>query len=321
MPQTPATGRDLHVDVPLSNVLVDRRPEGFIADALLPVTPVNKQSDLYYKFFHGLNRRFRDNLTLRAPGTRPKKIHMSVSSDTYYAKNYALTTDWTVEDGVNADAVLDWAESNATMLTDNLMTDYEVRVANLAANSSNTTIIASVGTAWSIHSAQAYNDINNIKDLFRRTTGVAANRMVIPEIVWKDLKINDQIRDLVFGDRGGILTPQIIANLFEVDQILIPKSLVNTATDEATLNGSFQYADIWGPHIWFAKVNLLQGKRVDTWMNAFRWTDPDLGVPFAVRRHPFDSKLKTYDLDVEYYQDEKVVSPDLAIRVANVVST
>jgi len=48
----PSTGRDLHIDVPLSNVVVGRRPEGFIADQLLPITSVDKQSNVYYKFQH-----------------------------------------------------------------------------------------------------------------------------------------------------------------------------------------------------------------------------------------------------------------------------
>jgi hypothetical protein len=87
MPAAPSTGRDLHVDVPLSNVVVGRRPAGFIADQLLPITPVSKQSDMYYTFNHGEGRRYEADLTARAPGTEAKKVHMTVSSDTFFCKN------------------------------------------------------------------------------------------------------------------------------------------------------------------------------------------------------------------------------------------
>ena len=45
------TGRDLHIDVPLSKLAVkafDSSGDGFIANQVFPVTPVNKQSDVYY---------------------------------------------------------------------------------------------------------------------------------------------------------------------------------------------------------------------------------------------------------------------------------
>jgi len=42
-------------------------------------------------------------------------------------------------------------------------------------------------------------------------------------------------------------------------------------------------------------------------------------VPFAVQRHPFDVKKKIFELEAGYYQDEKIVSSDLAIRVQSVI--
>ena len=38
------TPEDIHIDAPLSNVLLKYRPTGFIADQILPVVPVMKQS-------------------------------------------------------------------------------------------------------------------------------------------------------------------------------------------------------------------------------------------------------------------------------------
>ncbi len=57
MPSAPSTGRDLHIDTPLSNVVVGRRPDGFIADQLLPITQVSKRSEVFYKYDHMESRR------------------------------------------------------------------------------------------------------------------------------------------------------------------------------------------------------------------------------------------------------------------------
>jgi len=318
---TPMTGRDLHVDVPLSNVVVGRRPEGGIADALLPVTPVSKQSDIYYKYLHGINAQYTAGRTERAPGTAAKKIHTAISSDTFYCKNYALGTDMVVEDVVNADETLDWANTNALQLTDRLNLDYEVRVAEIATTSSNVGTTIGVATGFSYTSGSRPIDvIEEQKELFRQRTGLTPNLMIVPEQVATNLRRNDQIRDVLFGDKGGLVTDANLAAIFQIGKVLVPRVQVNTTGEGATMLGSWAYADIWGPHIWLARVQILQGKYVDTWLNAFRWTSPLLGVPFAVQRYPFDVKLKKYEMEVGYYQTEKVVSPDLAVRIFNVNS-
>jgi len=320
MPAAPSTGRDLHVDVPLSNIVVGRRPDGFIADQLLPITPVSKQSDIYYKFNHGEGRRYEANLTARAPGTEARKVHMTVSSDTYFAPNYALGTDMVVEDVVNADEVLGWAESNALFLTDRLNMDYENRIAALAVNTTNVHTVTTINTAWSNHTgSRPLDDMLAEVEQFRQVSGSKPNLAIIPEQVATHLRQNDQLRDLLFGDRGGLVQDSQLAGLIGVDRVLVPMAQVNTFGETETINGSWSLADVWGSHFWLAKVNLLAGRYTDTWMNAFRWTSPLLGVPFAVQRHPFDAKRKVFDLEVGYYQDEKIVSTDLAVRVASVI--
>ncbi len=320
MPGTPSTGRDLHVDVPLSNVVVGRRPEGFIADELLPITPVSKQSDIFYKYNHGHFRRREANLTHRAPGTEAKKVHFTVTSDTYFAPNYALATDWPVEDEVNADEVLAWAETSAINLTDRLLVDYEVRIADLAVTSANVHTVTTINTAWSnTTGSRPLDDMASEVENFRQVSGMRPNIAIVPEQVMTVLRRNDQLRDILFGDRGGLVNETQLAQLIGVDRVLVPAAQVNTFGETETENNSFSLSDAWGPHFWLAKINLLQGRFTDTWMNAFRWTSPLLGVPFAVQRHPFDAKKKKFDIEVGYYQDEKIVSTDLAVRVQSVI--
>jgi hypothetical protein len=312
----PSTGRDLHVDVPLSNVVVGRRPEGFIADQFIPVTPVDKQSNLYYKFRHGEWRRFENGLTLRAPGTEARKVHMTVTSDSYYVPNYALATDWPVEDEVNADAVLNWASNNALFLTDRLAIDYEYRLAQFAVATTNVRTVTLVGCGWSNASAPIYTQLLDYVEQFRQATGAKPNTMILPTTLVRYVKRNNELRDILFGDRGGVATEQQLAALIGVDRVLVPMSQVNTFGETETENGSGGLADIWGSDsIILSKTSTLAGMMTDTWINAFRWTNPALGVPFAVERYPYDAKKKCYEISVGYYQCEKVVSTDLATRI------
>ncbi|HPA76841.1 MAG TPA: hypothetical protein PK888_13610, partial [Deltaproteobacteria bacterium] len=81
------TGHDVHIDVPLSQVAIAYNPRGFIADQIAPMVGVNKQSDGYYIW--DIADAYRVEDSKRAPGAEANVIERSVSSGTYFAKNYA----------------------------------------------------------------------------------------------------------------------------------------------------------------------------------------------------------------------------------------
>lgn len=319
----PSTGRDLHVDVPLTQFVLGRRPEGFIADQLLPVTNVSKRSDVYYKFNHleWFRHEDGDNTTLRAPATKSKKVHMTVGSDAYYANNYALGTDWPVEDEVNADEVLQWAQSNAAFLSDRLLMDYEMRVANLVTLSASVGSIYVASSGWNSPGRTALTDLLTWRDQFKDATGKMPNTIIIPRKVMTKLRLNDQIRDILFGDRGGTATAAQIAGILDIPNVLLPTAQVNTAVEADPQTGGFN--DMWegNGNLWMAHVQTMAGMFTDTWLNSFRWTSPLLGTPWAIKRFPFDAQRKVFTIEAEYYQVEKIISSDLAIRVSSLTAT
>jgi hypothetical protein len=239
-----------------------------------------------------------------------------VASDTFYAHNYALATDWAVEDEVNADAIWNWAESHGTFLMDRLMIDYEWRIAQFAVNTSNVSTVTLVSCGWHNAGAAIFTQLGAYKERFRRTTGMVPNTLVIPQTVKGYFASNSQLSALLFGNNGGVPTEQQLAGLIGIDRVIAPATQANTFGEVETINGSWSYTDIWGgDSVWLAHTNTLAGRETDTWINAFRWVNPALGAQFAVSRYPYDPKRKVYEMHVEYYQGEKVVSPDLAMRL------
>ncbi len=321
MAGAPSTGRALHIDRALSNIVINRRPEGFIADDFLPVTNVSKQTDFYWKFDHYQFRTYKPNMTDRSPGGRAKKISVNVGTDTYAARNYAIGAQWTVEDEVNADEILQWARTNAEVAMDTLMMDYEVRLADIATNTSNVGTVTTINSAWSdADNSSPYDDLNTKLENFRQRTGRRANTLIIPEQVMVQLRRNNQLRSIIFGDNGGLVNVNQMVGLFPgIEQIFVPSALVNTQEEQATINGSGTLANVWQNHCWLLDRRMLTGRNVDTWLQAFRWTSPMFGVPFAVRRF-FDEKTLTHEVELAYYQDEKIVSADLCERIADVSS-
>jgi len=221
----------------------------------------------------------------------------------------------------NADDVLDWAGSQAIFLADRVMFDYEKRVATLAAASTSVHTLTSVATAWSNRTgSRPFDDLVDIIENFRQVSGSKPNTVIIPEAIMVKLRANDQFRDILYGDRGGLVSAEQIAALIGVNRVLVPMSQVNTFGETETLNGSASLADVWGDTVYIANVNLLQGRFTDTWMNAFRWVAPELGGhSMAVRRFPYDELRKKFSMEIDYYQSEQIISSDLAWRINSLV--
>lgn len=314
-------GRDLHTDEALSNIMVGRRPVGFIADQLIPVIPVSKQSDFYYKSNYLEALAYVPDLDRRSKFAESREVYWSVSSDNYFAQNFALGTKWSTEDIVNADDPIKFRARSARHVTDRLMISYEARIAALANVSTNVYTTTHVATAWSnTTGSRVFDDLMNYKESFRVQTTLTPNTLIVPEEAMTYVRRNDQIRDILFGDRGGVATDDQIAALIGVGKILVPKIMVNTAGVLETKIGSGTKAAVWQKKAFFAYVGDLRSEEEqDTWITAFRWTNPEFGVPFAIRTFGVKGETRSEKVEASYYQAEKVVSSELGYAVDSII--
>lgn len=314
-------GRDLHIDAVLSGIMVGRKPMGGIVQSLVPVIPVNKQSNVYYKSNYKDHLLWQDGLTLRAKGAKSREIFFQVSSDTYYAQNYALGGRWFDEDVVNEDDPIRLRQRTAGRVTDRLMLDYEARVAKLANLSTSVSTTTHVATAWSnVTGSRPFSDLSTYVENFRELTTLRPNVIIAPEQIMTNVRRSDEVRDMLFGDRGGVATDDQIANLLKIDTILVPEMFVNTAGVGETFAGSGTIAPVWGNKIFLAYVADINGQdEEDTWITAFRWTDPSFGVPFAIRAFAHDDERRSQKIEASYYQNEKVISSDLGMAIDSVI--
>ncbi len=98
------TVRDVHIDSALSNISIGYRNESYIGEKIFPRVPVAHKSDYYYEFSRGAW--FRDDVAVRAPGTRAAKADYEVTSASYNTIQYAISKDVADEVRLNADNVL-----------------------------------------------------------------------------------------------------------------------------------------------------------------------------------------------------------------------
>jgi len=238
-----ATGRDLHVDIALSNVAMNYRPMGMIADLIAPIVPVQNQSNAYTVWSQADALRTEDDK--RAPGTEANKITRSVSSGTYFADNYALKVDLTIEDRENMDAAFigQLRNGRAEFLKSKIALNWEKRLADQVTSGSNVGSYSTITSDWIEHRA-GYSDpigdcqtaMENVQD----ATGFKPNRCLMGELAWRHLRKHEDVIDILYGTSGQgnvrYASREQFKALFEIDEFLVGSTYYNTAEEGQTLS-------------------------------------------------------------------------------------
>ena len=313
---TPMQG-DAHIDVPLSNMAVSAfaDQQQYIAQQLFPVVNVAKESDIYYKV--DKDAWLRNHNTLRARKAAPNAIEFQVSSDGYRAKNYALREDNALEDLANADAALRLREQSVNNIVEALLRDYELRVANMVTSISNvgSGVILSGASKWSaVNSSNPISDVTTAHAFIRQHTGLTANTMVVDYDTLQILRTHPDILSMFQYTSGGLATDQQLREVFQVDRILVGRAIYNSANEGATAS----IGNIWGNNVVIAHVEPGLSLKTKTLGLSMRWTPAGIPRPFQVTRYQdADPGKKVEWVEAGYYQDEKIIAPELGYVIAS----
>lgn len=314
-----ATGRDLHIDQNLTQIALNYRPQGMIADMIAPIVPVAKETDIFPVYSR--KEILALESTLRARGTEARKVTRSVGSLAYTVKNYALGHDVFLEDRANVDAAYE-AElySGAVQFVQSkLMLDWEKRLLDKVNSASNVSTGFTVASAWTVSAGDPISNIFSAIDQYQATTGMTPNSILIGYKAWNLMRRNVNVRNFLSGTNngGGLVTRQQVQNLFEVERFLVSDAFFNTANEaQAEALSSPMASNLL---LYYAPLN--PSREVPSFMYSFRWSAP--GLPnMTVERHPFDSKKKVETVEVGYYQDEQITGSDYGALIRAVdVST
>lgn len=310
-------GRGVHVDRHLTNIAINYRPSGFSADRIFTMVPVRYQSDMIKTYQQADT--FRRNTTERAPGTRAKRVYLSVGSDSYYAKNYALAADLTIEDRANADPIFirDQEAGAIEFVIDQLLLDQEVRVATLSTASANVSTVFQVGSYWNDYTnSDPLGDVWTAMDNQRDTIGYKPNKIAFSETSWRNFSRNDNVVNKVYktGVTGGAppATESQVAALIGVEEVVVGGAMYNTAAEALPQSLS----DIWGDYTLLYYSPMQPSLYKPAWGYGFRWVAPGL-ANWNVERHPYNTFEKKDSAEVGYYQHEKVIAPALATLISS----
>ena len=316
MPQP--TQSQVHVDAILTNISVAylQRAENFIADKVFPVVPVDKQSDKY--FVYTKNDWLRDEARVRADGTESVGSGYNITTDTYYADVFAIHKDIGDQTRANADAPINVDREAAEFVTHRLLTRREIQFVNDFMTTSKwatdvTGVAASPTTGqtvqWSDYTnSDPIEDIEAGKAQILSTTGMEANTLVLGYDVFRKLKNHPDLVDRIKYTSSQTITEDMLARMFDIERVLVSKSVKATNAEGATAAYSFTT----GKTALLCHVAPSPGILTPSAGYTFSWTGVSQGMGLTIGTSSFRlESLRATRVEAELAFDNKVVASDL----------
>ncbi len=242
---------DVHVSAALGNVAVAYMQDtaDYVADKVFPIVPVVHQADQYFIWTKG--DFFRDEAKIRADGTEAARRGINLTTGSYSAKTWALAQDIGAQVRRNQDPAVDLdTVVTQTLMQQMLISRERSWAAAYFAGSIWGTTITGQATADATHVAYWDDDANGdpITDVqvgvttIMKNTGKKPNKLTLGWPVYQALRKHPLIVDRIKYTSPaytGSINETLLAQLFDVDQVLVCKAVYNTAHEGATTSMDF----------------------------------------------------------------------------------
>lgn len=268
----PRGGGNVHIDRVLSNVSVGYPNNGFVAEEFILRVNVQKQSDKYYVFGYETWGQ-EPGEDVRAPGAPAMEIPgIQVSTEPYFAVEHAQKIMVTDEERENADSPLRPDSDGAELVTARILLGKELVAKTLittAANfqASNTTTLAGAARWDQYATSTPISDMKTGKRAIHADLFMEPTKALIPWNVMSFLEDHPDIIERIKYSQRGVLTQEIIAQVFGIGQVVVPGAGYNTANLNQTVSLSY----IWGDDVLMAFVPARPGLKVPAFAYEFNW--------------------------------------------------
>jgi hypothetical protein len=291
----------------MTNISIAYRNETYIAPQVFPVVPVQNQSDKYFIF--SKSDWFRNEAGMRAPATVGPIVEYSLTSGIYAAQPISAGK-WVPDEVVdNADAPLRPRQEATEFATDKVQLYAEVEVAGNVFGNSVWSGSSTPSTLWDDNASNPLEDVETARESVAKTIGREPNVMVIGREVWTDLRHHPDLLDRIKYTATGIMTPQLLGQLFEVEKLLIGNAVYDTGEE----GGTASYGFVWGKHAFVGYVSPRPGLMTPSAGYLFTWKNRQVE---RVR----DPLRKADLVRVEWHYDDKVTASDAGYLLKSVVS-
>lgn len=319
MPQ-PSASQVHAVDVPLTNISTAylQSQDNFVATKVFPIVPVEKKTDKYYTYTKA--DWFRDEAKPRADATESAGSGYGLSTAGYSCDVFALHKDIGYQTRANADPQLDLDADATRFLTTRMLLRQEIQWVADAFGTSIWATDLTPSSLWSDFTASdPIEDIETGKETILSNTGQEANTLVLGYSVYRKLKNHPDIIDRIKytqGVTGKTVTPELLAQMFDVKRVLVAKAIKNSGIEGETASYSFTH----GKHALLCHVADSPGLLTPSAGYTFSWRYANaLGASVGIMKMPVPlAKADRVEAEVSF--DHKIVGSDLGYFFNGAVS-
>ena len=321
------TQSDLHVNVPLTNVSIAWMQDAstYIADKVFPKVPVQKQSDLFWKYSKSDWRR--TDVKLRAPGTETAGSGWNMDTGNYYCNVYGIHKDIDDQIRANADSNFNLDRDATEFITNQLLLSRDIawndaffKTGVWTTNKAGTTDFVK----WSDAGSDPISDVADLVVEFRKLTGFKPNICVLGAAVMKELKQHPDIIDRIKYTQKGIVSEDLIATLFDVDELYTSyatSTSVSQYNDASVQDAAATYSFVTNPEgVLFCYAPKAPSQMTPSAGYTFTWKGYLGGNNQGIRVKRFRMEHIAADrIEAEQTYDMKVIAPDLGTWLSDVV--
>jgi hypothetical protein len=328
------TQSDLHVNVPLTNVSIAYIPnvKEYACTQVFPTVPVQKQSDLYWKWSKSDWRR--TDVVKRAPGTETAGVGWNYDTDSYFAHVYGIHRDIDDQVRANADSNFRLDSDSTKFITNQLLLkrelDWNARYFQWGVWATQYEgVAAGVGAGeflqWNDTASDPIRNMQEWKIQFKLLTGYEPNIAVFGVDVMKELKQHPDLIDRIKYTQRGVVTEDLIASLFDLPKIVTSyasHTTSNRINDAAAQDAAATYSFIAdSKSLLLAYAPPSPSLLTPAAGYTFIWNGYHAGNSEGIRIKQFRMEHIAADrIEGEMTYDQKVVSPDMGIFARTVVA-
>lgn len=283
----------------------------FAGSALFPIFLTGEQAAQYYVFDRENALNIPKNIQ-RAPGTGYARSLMKLSDDSYSCKEYGHEEPVDDIEKAKYASALDADNASVTRSTNIVLVNHEIRSHALATGSGVTS--STPGTKWDAADPDPVGDVDAAKEVIHDNCGLDANTMIISRDVFNILKELSVILDKIKYTQKGVLTPELLAGVFNVENLVVAGTVTNSAAEGQTISP----AKIWGDSVVLAHVNKAQDLKAPNFGRTFAWSKFTGRKGILVKSYR-EEKINSDIHRATQNTDEKLVGAECGYHLSDVL--
>lgn len=232
--------KELHIDRYLTNVSIDyiQNPANFVAPQVFPIVPVSKQSDKYVVYDR--ESFWRNNMPKRPLGGAADVADWGFGEGSYFAEERALAHKLDDRQRANTDVPINQDTRISKLLTERALVEMDSRwVDNFFKAGVWTHDIDGTETGSGSDEVMRFDEsgsdpvaqVDELKERMARSTARTPNVMVVGARTHRILRHNAEIMERIKYTQRGVISNELLASLFEVEQYIVARSVYNASAE------------------------------------------------------------------------------------------